>query len=379
VGGFQVRRGPVTFAQETVLRRVITGLARTVAWGVAARRIVPGLVLTVACAVAARLLHGLLPAKAGAVLGEVVVAVLLGLVIGNAIALPERLAPGIRFSFHSLLRVAIVILGAQFSFAQVVAIGGKAVLMIVVLMTLALLVAHTLGRLAGVPGRLATLIGVGTAVCGNTAITATAPVIRAQDEEVSFAVATNTLFGTAAVFLYPLLGHWIGLSNAAFGTWAGTAVNDTSQVVATGFAYGDAAGKVATAVKLTRNALMGPVIVGIGLWYGRGGAGGATGSFGSRMRQSIPVFVLGFLLVALLNTLGVIARLGSLSHRDLPHVLQDISRFLILVALSGVGLSTRLRAMRKIGATPFLVGFATAATTALASYFLIRWLGPAGG
>ncbi|HYQ89653.1 MAG TPA: putative sulfate exporter family transporter, partial [Candidatus Binatia bacterium] len=231
----------------------------------------------------------------------------------------------------------------------------------------------------GVPGRLATLIGVGTAVCGNTAITATAPVIRAQDEEVSFAVATNTLFGTAAVFLYPLLGHWIGLSSAAFGTWAGTAVNDTSQVVATGFAYSDAAGKVATAVKLTRNALMGPVIVGIGLWYGRGGASTGAASFGSRMRQSIPVFVLGFLLLALLNTLGVIARLGSLSHRDLPHVLQDISRFLILVALSGVGLSTRLRAMRKIGATPFLVGFATAATTALASYFLIRWLGPAGG
>jgi uncharacterized integral membrane protein (TIGR00698 family) len=346
------------------------------------RRIIPGLVLTVACAIAARLLHGLLPSKAGAVVGEVVVAVLLGLVIGNAIALPELLAPGIRFSFHSLLRAAIVVLGAQFSFAQVLAIGGKAVLMIVILMSLALLVAHTLGRLFGVPGRLATLIGVGTAVCGNTAITATAPVIRAQDEEVSFAVATNTLFGTAAVFLYPLLGHWIGLSSAAFGTWAGTAVNDTSQVVATGFAYSDAAGRVATAVKLTRNALMGPVIVGIGLWYGRGGDGAGNArriSLASRMRQSIPVFVLGFLLVALLNTLGAIAWLGSLAHRDLPHDLQDLSRFLILVALAGVGLSTKLSAMRKIGATPFLVGFATAATTALASYFLIRWLGPAGG
>jgi len=346
------------------------------------RRIIPGLVLTVACAIAARLLHGFLPSKAGAVVGEVVVAVLLGLVIGNAIALPELLAPGIRFSFHSLLRAAIVVLGAQFSFAQVLAIGGKAVLMIVILMSLALLVAHTLGRLFGVPGRLATLIGVGTAVCGNTAITATAPVIRAQDEEVSFAVATNTLFGTAAVFLYPLLGHWIGLSSAAFGTWAGTAVNDTSQVVATGFAYSDAAGRVATAVKLTRNALMGPVIVGIGLWYGRGGDGAGNArriSLASRMRQSIPVFVLGFLLVALLNTLGAIAWLGSLAHRDLPHDLQDLSRFLILVALAGVGLSTKLSAMRKIGATPFLVGFATAATTALASYFLIRWLGPAGG
>ena len=352
---------------------------------------VPGLLLAVACGVAARLLHGLLPPKPAAILGEVVVAVLLGLVVGNAIALPPPFAPGIRFSFHSLLRVAIVILGAQFSFMQVVAIGGKAVVMIVILMTLALTVAHVLGRLAGVPGRLATLIGVGTAVCGNTAITATAPVIGAEDEEVSFAVATNTLFGTAAVFLYPMLGHWIGLSSAAFGTWAGTAVNDTSQVVATGFAYSDMAGRVATAVKLTRNALMGAVIVVIGLIYARGAsrragaAGVAAGSaprafaIWTRVRQSIPGFVLGFLLLALLNTVGAIARTGTLIGRDLSHDLQTISRFLILVALAGVGLSTRVSAMKRIGATPFLVGFATAATTALASYLLIRWLGPAGG
>src|SRR6267378_5076275 len=260
------------------------------------RRVLPGLVVTIVCAITARWIHGLLPAKAGAVVGEVVVAVLLGLVIGNLARLPEILAPGIRFSFHSLLRVAIVLLGAQFSFAQVVAIGGKAVLMILVLMSLALLVAHALGRMAGVPGRLATLIGVGTAVCGNTAITATAPVIHARDEEVSFAVATNTLFGTLAVFLYPLLGHALHLTDAAFGTWAGTAVNDTSQVVATGFAYSDAAGKVATAVKLTRNALMGPVIVVIGLVYARReGARGASArgagdarptSIWSRTRQS---------------------------------------------------------------------------------------------
>ncbi len=350
------------------------------------RRVLPGLIITIACAIAARFFHGLLPAKAGAIVGEVVIAVLLGLVIGNVLTLPAALAPGIRFSFHSLLRVAIVILGAQFSFLQVVTIGGKAVIMIVILMSLALLVAHSLGRLAGVPGRLATLIGVGTAVCGNTAITATAPVIHAQDEEVSFAIATNTLFGTAAVFLYPLLGHWLAMSNAAFGTWAGTAVNDTSQVVATGFAFSDAAGKVATAVKLTRNALMGPVIVGIGLVYARGaGARASTGAgagripIGKRIRQSVPMFVLGFLLAALLNTIGVFAWLGSRLHRDLSHDLQEISRFLILIALSGVGLSTRLSAMRKIGATPFLVGLATAATTATASYFLIRWLGPAGG
>src|SRR5258705_9633342 len=213
------------------------------------RRVLPGLILAVACAIAARLLHGLLPAKAGAVIGEVVMAVMLGLLIGNSVALPGALTPGIRFSFHTLVRAAIVILGAQFSFPQVVAIGGKAGLMIVLLMSLALLVAHALGRVAGVPGRLATLIGVGTAVCGNTAITAAAPAIRARDEEVSFAVATNTLFGTVAVFLYPLLGHWLGLSSAAYGTWAGTAVNDTFQVVAAGLAFSDAARQVATAVE----------------------------------------------------------------------------------------------------------------------------------
>src|SRR5258705_5743790 len=117
------------------------------------RRVLPGLVVTIVCAITARWLHGLLPAKAGAVVGEVVVAVLLGLVIGNLVKLPDLLAPGIRFSFHSLLRVAIVLLGAQFSFAQVVTIGGKAVLMILVLMSLALLVAQPLGPAGGGAGR----------------------------------------------------------------------------------------------------------------------------------------------------------------------------------------------------------------------------------
>ena len=115
--------------------------------------------------------------------------------------------------------------------------------MVIALMALALFTAHALGRWLGVPDKLSTLIGVGTAVCGNTAISAVSPVIRAKDEETSFAIATNTLFGTLAVFAYPLIGHAVGMSPAAFGTWAGTAVNDTSQVVATGFAYGVDAGK----------------------------------------------------------------------------------------------------------------------------------------
>ncbi|MEO6436849.1 MAG: putative sulfate exporter family transporter, partial [Tepidisphaeraceae bacterium] len=327
----------------------------------------------------ARAAHQLLPSPGRAVVGEVVLAVLLGLVLGNALKLPALLGPGIRFSFTTVLRTAIVLLGASFSAQQVAAIGGKAVLMIVVLMAIALVAAHALGRLVGVPAKLATLIGVGTAVCGNSAIIAVAPVIEARDEDVSFAIATNTLFGTLCVFLYPLIGRALGLSDAAFGTWAGAAVNDTSQVVAAGFAFSESAGQVSTAVKLTRNALMGPVIVLLGILYARGTGARAHGGFRARLKQSVPLFVLGFLAMAALNSLGVLPLLSSLVGRDLARDAQWAARFLILIALAGVGYSTRIAAMRKAGLKPLYVGLVVAAATSAACLLWIRVFGPATG
>ncbi|MGE5176898.1 MAG: YeiH family protein [Hyphomicrobiales bacterium] len=343
--------------------------------------IVPGLALTVMTALAARVIHQQLPHAIAPVIGEVVIAVVLGLVIGNAITLPENLAPGIRFSFHRVLRAAIILLGASFSVQQVAAIGGRAVLLVAVLMTVALLAAHFLGRLAGVPPRLATLIGVGTAVCGNSAIVATAPVIDARDDEVSFAIATNTLFGTLAVFFYPLIGHLFRFHDPVFGTWAGSAVNDTSQVVATGFAYSDGAGRIATAVKLTRNALMGPVIVLMGILHGRAreGVAGSTGGLWLRVRQSIPLFVLGFLALAALQSLGLLRQLSIHAGRDLVADADFWAKVLILIALAGVGLSTRIDAMRKTGLRPFAIGLAVATATSLISLAWIHGVGPATG
>jgi uncharacterized integral membrane protein (TIGR00698 family) len=339
-----------------------------------ARALLPGLALAVLIAVIARGVHALLPIVARHLLAEVILAVLFGLLLGNFARLPSGFAPGVRFSYHTILRAAIVLLGASLSFQRVLAIGGKALVMVVVLMSVALLVAHALGRASRVPPRLATLIGVGTAVCGNSAIAATAPVIGASDEEVSFAIATNTLFGTLAVFAYPALAHALGLSDSFFGTWSGVAVNDTSQVVATGFAYSDAAGRVATAVKLTRNALMGVVIVGVGLAYRRTG-----GSLAQRVRQSVPVFVLGFLAMAALNSLGVFAWAAGASGLPVSALLDGAARALILVALAGVGLSARVATMHGIGLRPFYLGLVTAATTATLGFLLIRLLGPAAG
>lgn len=339
------------------------------------RVLMPGLLVVALVAAAAFLIHAQLPKAAQQVLGEVIFAVALGLLAGNLLKLPPSTKPGIAFGFGSLLRFAIVLLGARLSLIEVAAIGGKAFGMIVFLMTVALLVAHGLGRLLGVPPRLASLIGVGTSVCGNTAISATGPVIGAKDEEMSFAIATNTLLGTLAVFAYPLLGHALGMNDAVFGTWVGTAVNDTSQVVAASFAYSEPAGEVATTVKLTRNALMGAVIVLMGFLHG--GSRREVG-FVERLRQSLPPFVLAFLGMALLRTFGVLDAASAILGIDVVAWCSTIAKGSILGALAAVGLSTRAATLRNAGPRPFYVGLATAVIGSLASLLLIYLFGPAG-
>lgn len=334
----------------------------------------PGLALSLLVALAALGLHRLLPERLGVSLGAVLLAVVLGLLAGNLLPLPAALTPGIRCAFGPVLRLAIVLLGASLSLQSVAATGLKALSMVVLLMVLALATAHLMGRLLGVPGKLATLLGVGAAVCGNTAIAATGPAIGASDRDITVAIATNTLFGTIAVFLYPILGHAFGFDDAVFGTWAGSAVNDTSQVVATGFAYSEAAGHVATTVKLTRNALMAFVIVGMTFAH-RSEAARAL-PFWAMLRQSVPLFVLGFLALALLNSLGFIAWLGERAGRNVGADLQAAAKFLTVVALAGVGLATKFSMMRQTGMRPVLLGLATALTVSLSSLGLIRLLGP---
>lgn len=317
------------------------------------RALLPGLLLVALVAIAARLAAIGLPA----ILPEVLIAVLLGIVVANTVGTPRLASPGIRFAVQRILRLGIVLLGARLSLDAMLAIGLDALGLVVICMTLALGTALLIGRLARLPPRLALLIGVGTAVCGNSAIIATAPVIKAEEREVSFAVATITLFGTLAVFLYPLVGRALGLSDLEFGTWAGVAVNDTSQVVAAGAAYSPAARDVATVVKLMRNALMAPLIVLIAWWWQRRSE---VGEVRGGVARAVPLFVLGFVALALLRTVGVI-------DAPLAALLDEAARACILVALAGVGLSTRLGQMRSIGPAPFYAGLAAATLLAAVS------------
>ena len=332
----------------------------------------PGLGLVLLIAALTRVIHGLLPGRAGAALGEVVLGLGLGLLVCNVVRLPQIFEPGIRFAFNRVLPAAIVLLGARISLLELARLRELALILLMI--TLALLVSLTLGKWLGLPRKLALLIGLGTAICGNTAISVTAPVIHARDEEVSFAIASNTLFGTIAVFMLPLLGHYFGVTDAFFGTWAGVSVNDTSQVAAAGFGFSDPAGDLATSIKLIRNALMGIVVIGVGLAFTKEHAQWKDITIADKIRRSVPTFVIGFLVMAALNTLGFFTLLSDVMARPVTDDLTILAKAMILVALIGVGLGTRLGDMKKMGFRPLAVGLAASLTTTITSFILLRHL-----
>ena len=320
------------------------------------RAVAPGLALALAVAVLATALSASTPR----IVGPVLIAVLLGLAAKNLLRLPDLLAPGLSVATERVLRTGVVLLGARLSLGDVLCLGSMALWVAVACMTVAFLTVALLARLLRVPTRLAVLLGVGTAVCGNSAIMATSPLLDAEDREIGFAVGTITLFGTTSLLLFPLVGRMLELPDEVFGFWVGLAINDTSQVVAAGAAYSPRALEVATVVKLVRNALMAPLIVLIAWWSirSRVRSAGEDGEVRTAAIKAFPVFVLGFLAVAALSSFGVISqRLSSLAG--------DASSFLIVTAIAAVGLTTDLRQIRSVGFRPVLVALGAAAVLAV--------------
>jgi uncharacterized integral membrane protein (TIGR00698 family) len=300
----------------------------------------------------------------------VTVAILFGAVVA-ALAGPRMkpLEAGLRFAGQRVLRLGIVLLGARLSLGEIARIGLPATGLIVATMAISFAVVLVVSRLVRIEPRLALLIAVGSAVCGNTAIVATAPVIGAKAREVAYAVATITLFGTLAVFLYPAIGRAFNVPQSAFGLWSGVAVHDTSQVIATSAAYGPAALDVATVVKLIRNALMAPLLFLIATgWAARGETARDRDSARRSVRGAVPLFVLGFLALAALRTIGLIGA-------DLAGSLDVVARALILIALAAVGMSIRVGELRETSWRPIAVGFAVALAVGAGSLLAITELG----
>lgn len=300
---------------------------------------IPGVVLALVLASAAYLLGAAFPLVGGPVFG-----ILLGMALKASGGVPAAVRPGVQFCSKQLLQCAVVLFGAGLSLGQVWRTGTGSLAVMLSTLAVCLGAAWLVNRWGSIRTALVTLIGVGTGICGASAIAATAPVIQAEEEDVAYAVSTIFAYNVAAVLLFPAIGRLLGMDQDAFGLWAGTAINDTSSVVAAAFSYGSEAGAYATVVKLTRATLIVPIVMALAWWRARGAA-----AAGVAVKKLIPWFILYFLVAALLNTVGLIPAAA------VPYLTRG-ARFLIVVAMTAVGLSADFRGMARTGWAPLVLG-----------------------
>ena len=317
--------------------------------------LLPGLALSVALAVVATLVGRRVP-----VVGPAVVAIALGVLVRAFLDPGVWANAGVAFSSKKLLQAAIVLLGTGLSLGTVLRVGASSLPVMLVTLAAALGGGLVIGRALGIEAPLRTLLSVGTGICGASAIAAVASVVEVEAVDVAYAISTIFVFNVTAVLLFPPIGHLLGLGAHAFGLWAGTAVNDTSSVVAAGYAYSHAAGDYAVVVKLTRTLMIIPIVIGLAA---RGRRAERSGEAPKRRWTSyVPLFLVGFVLAAAANSAGLV---GAHARSDLS----TVALFLVAVALAAVGLSAQPARIRAAGVRPLLLGGAlwiAVATTSLA-------------
>lgn len=302
--------------------------------------------------------------KVAPLLGSAAAAIALGILVRTFIGSRADITPGASFAAKRLLRVAVILLGASLSLEQLWSMGIGTFAIIVVVVTLALLIITWFGRRMHLSAHLSTLIAVGTAICGASAIAAASPIIKAEEDETTYAVSTIFAFNVLALFTFPALGHMLGLSPEIFGVWAGTAIHDTSSVVAAAYTYSHEAGTFATVVKLARTTLIIPVLVILSaLWGLRQSAAHAGEKSTPKWTKAFPWFILGFVGLAALRTLGILPEGAAAT-------LTAAAKFLIVVALAGVGLGADLRRIRSTGLKPLILGLVASVFVAAVSLAL---------
>jgi uncharacterized integral membrane protein (TIGR00698 family) len=275
-------------------------------------------------------------------------AILIGLAIANITGVPAIFKPGVA-TYEFWLKAGIVLLGARFLLGDVVKLGGVSLVLVAIEIVVSLVFMTALGRAFGLKPKLTTLLAVGSSICGVSAIIATQGAIDADDEDASFAIAAILALGAISLFIFPLVGHWLGLNDLSYGLWAGLGIDNTAEVTAAGALYSDAAGKIAVLAKTARNAMIGFVVLGYALYWARKEGTAPVGNKLTFLWAKFPKFVLGFLLISVLATASVFSReqLGSLAN---------LSRWAFLLTFAGVGLRTNIFEMRTQGLRPFAVG-----------------------
>ncbi|MDO4757472.1 MAG: YeiH family protein [Parabacteroides sp.] len=312
-------------------------------------KIIPGFGAACILAFIARYIESILPIH---IIGASVIALLLGMLINNFYK-PACLSAGLKFTSKKVLKLAIILLGASLSVNVILSVGKMSLMVMVFTLLTCFGGGYFVGKALGLNWKLSNLISAGTGICGGSAIAAIAPVIDAEDKDIAYAMSATFLFDMAMIILFPIMGRWIGLSDMAYGLWAGTAVNDTSSVVAAGYAFSEGAGDFATMVKLTRTLSIIPTVLVftfINLRIKRKQSIDTNAGKKVNVMKLFPWFIVGFIGLAIINSLGFIPV-------NVSACAKDISKFLMVAALAAIGLGTSFKDVRKSGFAPMMHGF----------------------
>ena len=332
-----------------------------------------GIVVPVIIAVIACFIESLMPVH---LVGAAVIAMFMGMIINHFIGKNKILAPGIKFTSKKILKFAIILLGLSLNISTVLQVGKMSLVVMIFTLATCFGGGYFIGKALGLNWKLSSLISAGTGICGGSAIAAIAPTIDAEDSDVAYAMSATFLFDMAMIVLFPIMGRAIGMSDEAFGIWAGTAVNDTSSVVATGYAFSEAAGDFATMVKLTRTLSIIPTVLTFALIQMRlkrkealqSGENQKDIKANFSIRKIFPWFILGFLAMSIIASIIPIPAVAVSTTKS-------ISKFLMVCALAAIGLNTSFKDMKKSGIKPMVHGFIISALVVIVALLVEMAMG----
>lgn len=329
---------------------------------------VPGFSIALLIALGARWIESLLPIP---LIGASVIALFIGMSINHIIEPYPIIKPGLTFTSKKILKFSIVLLGASLSIHTMLTVGRFSLIVMFFTLLTCFGGGYFIGKLLNLNWKLSNLISAGTGICGGSAIAAIAPVIEAENIDIAYAMSATFIFDMVMIVLFPIMGRIMGLSDIAYGLWAGTAVNDTASVVAAGYAFSETAGDFATMVKLTRTLVIIPTVVIFSLIHTYTQIKSATSTTNSnniKITSLFPWFILAFVGMSLLNSFGVFSVAVSTD-------LKSISKFLMVSALAAIGMNTNFKEMRKAGINPMIHGFIISALVVIVAILVEYFMG----
>ena len=332
-------------------------------------KLLPGIVLPIIVALLACWLESLLPIH---LIGSAVIAMFIGMFLNQFVRKTDVFATGLKFTSKKILKFAIILLGLSLNITTILHVGQMSLTVMVFTLLTCFGGGYFIGKALGLNWKLSNLISAGTGICGGSAIVAIAPTIDADDNDVAYAMSATFLFDMAMIVLFPIMGRALGMTDQAFGIWAGTAVNDTSSVVATGYAFSEAAGDFATMVKLTRTLAIIPITLALAVWrtyQAKRGGGASNGSFD--LKKIFPFFILFFVLASVITTVSTMAGVGA----EFFQPFKELSKFFIILAMAAIGLNTNLVKLVKTGGKPIVMGACCWAGITLASLAMQHFSG----